>query len=144
MRPSPLLPATAAVPAAPDFEGAMAQVQALDETLAQEFEALRSQSFELLESLQDRKVALLESLEQTSRQVAAMAPKPPQWAGVVEALARCREPLMRNEHLVARQLEVARNALRALQAADPTASVDLYDRLGQMSRRGGNRPWLEA
>ncbi len=144
MQPSRLVPAQPAVPALPDFDAAQADVMALGEVLAQEFEALRTQSFDTLESLQDRKIALLESLERTARQVALLDPKPPQWADVVESLARCREPLMRNEHLVARQLEVVRNALRSLQAADPTASVDLYDRLGQMARRGGARAWLEA
>jgi hypothetical protein len=34
--------------------------------------------------------------------------------------------------------------LRSLQSADTTASVDLYDRLGQLSRRGGRRLYSEA
>lgn len=128
----------------PDLEAARAQVEALDALLQDEFDVLREQQFDRLEQIQADKVALLQSLQDTAHQVAALPERPPLWDTLTEALAASREAFRRNERLVARQVEVVRNALRALQAADPTASVDLYDRLGQMSRRGGRRVYSEA
>ena len=34
--------------------------------------------------------------------------------------------------------------LRSLQLTEPTDSVDLYDRMGQVARRGGRRAYSEA
>lgn len=136
------------VPASPalDADAARAQVAALDALLQEEFNVLRQQQFDRLEALQNDKVALLESLQATAAQVAALpaAERPAWWSPLTEALAASRETFRRNEQLVSRQVEVVRNTLRSLQAADPTASVDLYDRLGQMSRRGGRRLFSEA
>ena len=144
--PQPLLPAGPHADATvmPDLEAARAQVEALDALLRDEFDALREQNFEQLEQMQADKVALLQSLQQTADQVAALPERPPLWDTITEALSASRESFRRNERLVTRQADVVRNALRALQAADPTASVDLYDRLGQMSRRGGRRLYSEA
>ncbi len=143
-----LTPATdrpaAPAPGRPDLAAALAQAQALDQLLQEEFEVLRSRSFDRLDTLQAEKVALLESLQATAAQVADLDPHPPEWAPIVAALEASRETFRRNEALLARQVEVVRKTLRALQSADPTASVDLYDRLGQMSRRGGKRLYSEA
>ena len=128
----------------PDLQAARAQVEALDALLQEEFDALREQKFERLEQMQADKVALLQSLQATADQVAALPERPPLWASITEALSASREAFRRNERLVTRQVEVVRNTLRALQAADPGASVDLYDRLGQMHRRGGRRLYSEA
>ncbi len=147
LQPLPASPAAglmAPAPQVPDFEGARAQVEALDALLQDEFDALRQQKFDLLEQMQADKVALLQSLQVTADQVAALPQRPDEWDAITDALTASREAFRRNERLVTRQAEVVRNALRALQAADPTASVDLYDRLGQMSRRGGRRVYSEA
>lgn len=142
---SVLAPATpAAAPALPDFDAAQAQVESLGVLLEEEFEALKSRSFERLEALQAAKVALLESLQSAASQVAGLPERPARWLAVVEALDATREAWRRNEILVARQLDVVRSTLRAMQSADGTASVDLYDRLGQMARRGGHRLYSEA
>jgi len=127
-----------------DLDAAQARVQALDALLQEEFEVLRTQAFDRLETLQNEKIALLEALQTTALQVAAL-PEPPQaWTEVIEALEGCRSAYRRNEMLVTRQIEVVGATLRSLQSADTTASVDLYDRLGQLSRRGGRRLYSEA
>ena len=147
-QPAPVMPAeveTASAPLGePDLAAARAQVEALDGLLEDEFQALREQKFERLEQMQAAKVALLESLRATATQVAALPERPALWSGITEALAASREAFRRNEQLVTRQVAVVGEALRALQAADPAASVDLYDRLGQMSRRGARRLYSEA
>lgn len=148
MRPAALVPRQAtAAPAlapAPDLQAAQDQAGALAGLLQAEFEALRSQSFDRLESLQDDKLDLLQSLQATAQAVATLPEPPAAWAEVVATLQACRDDYRRNEMLVARQLEVISAALRSLQSVDPTASVDLYDRLGQMARRGGRRVVSDA
>ena len=145
MTPAAPLPSLAAGETALlDLDAAQAQVEALDTLLQEEFEVLRIQAFDRLETLQNEKIALLEALQTTALQVAAL-PEPPQaWTEVIEALEGCRSAYRRNEMLVTRQIEVVGATLRSLQSADTTASVDLYDRLGQLSRRGGRRLYSEA
>jgi flagellar biosynthesis/type III secretory pathway chaperone len=80
----------------------------------------------------------------TANQVAALPQRPTPWGAVLEALGRCRTAYRRNELLVTRQIEVVGATLRSMQSVDPTASVDLYDRMGQLSRRGGRRVYSQA
>ncbi len=136
--------ASPAPAALPDLDAAQAQVESLGALLEQEFEALKSRAFDQLEALQAAKVGLLESLQATASQVAGLPEAPERWAAIIDTLQDTRESWRRNELLVTRQLEVVRNTLRSLQSADATASVDLYDRLGQMARRGGRRLYSEA
>jgi flagellar biosynthesis/type III secretory pathway chaperone len=145
MTPAPVLPSLATGETAMlDLDTAQAQVQALDALLQEEFEVLRTQNFDRLETLQNEKIALLEALQATALQVAALPEQPTAWSHVIEALEACRNAYRRNEMLVTRQIEVVGATLRSLQSADTTASVDLYDRLGQLSRRGGRRVYSEA
>lgn len=131
-------------PTLPDLDAARAQVGTLEALLQQEFDVLRARSFEELDRLQSEKLAILESLQSTANQVAGLPQPPEAWAGILEALQACRNAYRRNELLVIRQLEVVRTALSSLQAADPTATVDLYDRMGQMARRGARRVHTDA
>lgn len=135
---------TSATPATPDLVTARAHVQTLDALLQEEFEALRTQSFDRTESLQANKVALLESLQATARQVDTLPEPPAAWQEVIELLARCRTSHRRNELLITRQIEVVGATLRSLQLTEPTDSVDLYDRMGHVARRGGRRAYSEA
>lgn len=127
-----------------DLDTAQAHVQALDALLQEEFEALRTQSFDRIEALQADKVALLESLQATARQVDALSETPAAWHEVLDTLARCRASHRRNELLITRQIEVVGATLRSLQLSEPADSVDLYDRMGQVARRGGRRAYSEA
>ncbi len=128
----------------PDLQAAQARVQTLDALLQDEFEALRTQSFDRIEALQADKVALLESLQATARQVDALSETPAAWHEVLDTLARCRASHRRNELLITRQIEVVGATLRSLQLSEPADSVDLYDRMGQVARRGGRRAYSEA
>ncbi len=135
---------TATTPEMPDLQSAQAHVQRLDALLQEEFEALRTQSFDRIETLQADKVALLESLQATSREVSALPEPPATWSEVLETLAQCRASHRRNELLITRQIEVVGATLRSLQLTEPTDSVDLYDRMGQVARRGGRRAYSEV
>ena len=68
----------------------------------------------------------------------------PEWQGFRELIANCRDLHRRNEVLISRKLDAIRGALHTLRGADPTASVEVYDRLGRMSRMRGGRGYEEV
>lgn len=109
----------------------------LAEVLEQEFEALKRRDLEQFESLQSEKNAVLERLSAVAAWVGAQPDVPALWQGLRERLQLCREAHLRNAQLLQRQLDGVRGALQALQG-EQGPSVDLYDRLGQVSRRAGN------
>ncbi len=127
-----------------DLEAAQTHAQALDTLLQEEFEALRTQSLDRIDALQADKVTRLEALQAIARQVATLPEEPLAWSQVLEMLAQCRANHRRNELLVTRQIEVVGATLRSLQLTEPSDSVDLYDRMGQVARRGGRRAYSEA
>ena len=108
----------------------------LAELLELEFEALKRRDLEQFESLQTEKNAVLERLSAMAAWVNAQAQVPAAWQVLRERLQSCREAHLRNAQLLQRQLDGVRGALQALQG-EQVSSVDLYDRLGQVSRRAG-------
>jgi flagellar biosynthesis/type III secretory pathway chaperone len=62
---------------------------------------------------------------------------------LLPALAQCKQDHLRNIQLLQRQLQAVKGALQALQG-ESAASVDLYDRLGQVSRRQGGVSFYAA
>jgi len=110
----------------------MAAVARLTGLLEREFEALKSRDLATLEQLQQEKNDLLEAL--------AAAPElSPERITVAlrDAIGACQQAHVRNAQLMQRQLDAVRGALQALQGQEALATVDLYDRMGQMSRRAG-------
>jgi hypothetical protein len=67
-----------------------------------------------------------------------------EWDGFKNLIDECRELHRRNEVLIIRKLDAIRGTLQTLQGTDPTASVEVYDRLGRISRGRGGRGYEEA
>lgn len=111
-------------------------VQRLDELLGTEFEVLKLRDLEGFEALQPEKNAVLEKLAELAAWASAQQPVPLAWDALHESLLACREAHLRNIQLMQRQLQAVRGTLQALQG-EQAQSVDLYDRLGQMSRPRG-------
>jgi hypothetical protein len=62
-------------------------------------------------------------------------------------MTHCKEMHRRNEVLIVRKIDAIRGALQSLQVQDPASSVEIYDRLGKVSRggrRGGGRGYADA
>ena len=142
MMASPL--SAAAAPGA-ELASALAHGGALQSLLQKEFDALRDQELDRFEALQSEKLKIFEALsrlvgngdeEQTLEQ--------PEWLGFRELMMSCRDLHRRNEVLIRRKLDAIRGTLHTLRGADPTASVDVYDRLGRMARMRGGRGYEEA
>ena len=111
--------------------------QRLQALLALEFEALKQRDLPGFEALQSEKNTVLEELSAIAQWAAAQSPLPSQWEQLQTPLSACREAHLRNIQLMQRQLQAVRGALQALQG-EQAAAVDLYDRLGRLSRPQGS------
>ena len=131
------------------LEQALALAQTLDDLLEQEFEHLKVQNLDAFEASQSSKNELLQQLAQLTgidgpESADALGPE---WDGFKEHMAHCRNMHRRNEVLIVRKIDAIRGALQSMQVQDPTSSVEIYDRLGKVSRggrRGGSRGYAEA
>ena len=130
------------------LEQALALAQTLEALLEQEFEHLKVQNLDAFEASQISKNELLQQLTQLAgidgpESADALGPE---WDGFKEQMAHCRDMHRRNEVLIVRKIDAIRGALQSLQVQDPTSSVEIYDRLGKVSRgrRSGGRGYAEA
>ena len=117
---------------------ALAAVRRLDSLLTEEFEALKTQKLDAFEALQTEKISLLESLselnlseEKMDRVSLERLINDPTWNEIISTLERCKRSHQRNELLISKQLDSIRGALSALQNQDPTATLELYTKLGK-------------
>jgi len=139
---------TAADSQASSLELAMALVKTLQDMLEQEFEHLKAQNLDAFEASQAAKNELLQQLAELAGIDGPDAADAlgPQWDGFKEHMAHCRDMHRRNEVLIVRKIDAIRGALQSLQVQDPTSSVEIYDRLGKVSRgqRRGGRGYADA
>ena len=117
---------------------ALASVRRLDSLLTEEFEALKTQKLDAFEALQAEKIGLLESLaelnlseDKMDRESLERLINDPTWNEITSILERCKRSHQRNELLISKQLDSIRGALSALQTQDPTATLELYTKLGK-------------
>ena len=116
---------------------APAWAASLQELLASEFEQLKLRDVGALEALQGPKTELLAQLNQVAQSLVDLPSKPKEWLDTQGLLEACAQAHLRNVKLMQRQLDAVRGALQALQGESTVASVDLYDRMGQVARRSG-------
>jgi flagellar biosynthesis/type III secretory pathway chaperone len=128
---------SSAVAAAPEDALRLAQL------LAQEFELLKSRDMTGFDALQTERTPILERLAWVARWAAEQSPVPQFWQDLQPGLLQCKQDHLRNIQLLQRQLQAVKGALQALQG-ESAATVDLYDRLGQVSRRQGMAQYLDA
>ena len=115
----------------------------LAELLAQEFEVLKARDMAGFEALQEERIQILQRLSQVAQWAAGLDPVPAQWQNLQADLLQCKQDHLRNMQLLQRQLQAVQGALQALQG-ESAATVDLYDRLGQVSRRHKSTPFFDA
>ena len=115
----------------------------LAELLALEFEVLKARDMVGFEALQEERILLLERLAQVAQWVAGLDSVPVVWQNLQSDLLQCKQDHLRNIQLLQRQLQAVKGALQALQG-ESSATVDLYDRLGQVSRRHKASAFLDA
>ena len=129
------------------LEQALSLANTLEEMLELEFEQLKVQNIDAFEASQASKNELLEEL---ARLAGIEGPDSadqlgPDWDGFKDQMAHCRDLHRRNEVLIGRKIDAIRGALQSLQVEDPASSVEMYDRLGKLSRgRRGGRGYSDA
>ena len=120
----------------------------LKSTLDEEFIALSEKNLDHLESVQIRKVSLLESIQAQWPQdvgtgAAASAdsdlktndPSDPLWDEARSLLNECKEAHIRNDLLLKRQLEVVRTVLSSLTQRSADNHSALNDKMGRKRRK---------
>lgn len=115
----------------------------LEQVLEQEFQALQQQQLESFDRLQPAKSDLLDELSRLCPSADELQ-QDPAWSALRESLLRGRDAHRRNSILIERKLEAIRGALSSLQIENPTASVEVYDRLGKVSRFNKGRGFQDA
>ena len=125
---------------------ALATASSLEQLLETEFDQLKAQNLDAFEATQNSKNALLQEL---TRLAGIEGPESadalgPEWDGFKEHMMHCRDLHRRNEVLIHRKIEAIRGALQSLQVEDPTSSVEIYDRLGKLSRVRRGRGYSDA
>jgi flagellar biosynthesis/type III secretory pathway chaperone len=115
----------------------------LEQVLEQEFQTLQQQQLESFDRLQPAKSDLLAELSRLCP-AADELQQDPAWSALRESLLRGRDAHRRNSILIERKLEAIRGALSSLQIESPTASVEVYDRLGKVSRFNKGRGFQDA
>ena len=147
MMPSPETATSVLVPpaASPELVASIQHALALKDLLEQEFEALRAQDLDAFEAMQDKKIDIFDTLNALTR---VGTPESmiddPDWDSFRQIISECRELHRRNEVLISRKLDAIRGTLNTLLGIDQTASVEVYDRLGRMSRGRRGRGVEEA
>lgn len=116
----------------------------LKNTLEEEFIALSEKNLDHLETVQVRKVELLQSIQmQWPQSTSIDAPEQddpstsdntsdPLWDEARTLLNECKEAHIRNDLLLKRQLEVVRTVLSSLTQRSADNYSDLYDKMGRM------------
>jgi len=131
--------------ASPELIASVQHALALLDLLEQEFEALRVQDLDAFEAMQVRKLEIFDTLHQLTR---AGTPHSlvddPEWDSFKRLISDCRDLHRRNEVLISRKLDAIRGTLNTLMGVEQTASVEVYDRLGRMSRNRRGRGFEEA
>ena len=117
---------------------ALAAVRRLDSLLTEEFEALKTQKLDAFEALQAEKISLLESLaelnlseDKMDRESLERLINDPTWNEITSTLERCKRSHQLNELLISKRLDAIKGALSALQNQDPSATLELYTKLGK-------------
>ena len=125
---------------------AQALALSLEQMLEQEFEHLKAQNLDAFDAGQASKNVLLQELTQLAGITSPDSADAlgPEWDDFKDQMAHCRDLHRRNEVLISRKIDAIRGALQSLNVFDPTSSVEMYDRLGKLSRVRRGRGYAEA
>ena len=131
--------------ASPELIAALEHGLSLHQLLENEFEALRVQDLDTFESLQETKLAIFQTLTTlTGTGTDENRLDAPEWNTFRNLIKDCRDLHRRNEILISRKLDAIRGTLHTLRGSDPTAAVEVYDRLGRLARGRGGRGYEEV
>lgn len=115
----------------------------LEQMLEQEFVALRSQDIAQFELLQPVKTELLAEITRLAPAAADLQALP-DWQHFRATMLVCRDAHRRNAVLMERKLEAIRGTLQSLRVEGSSSPVEVYDRLGHISRFSRHSGYSDA
>ena len=117
----------------------------LHKLLELEFEALKLQKLSEIESIQEKKIPLLEYLNADSIKANVKeADGEADWDSFKSIISECKSAHRRNEILVNRRIESIKNALSTLTGENRDDELEMYDKLGKLAQKKNSKGILEA
>ena len=117
----------------------------LHNLLELEFEALKLQKLSEIESIQEKKIPLLEYLNADSIKANVQeADGEADWESFKSIISECKSAHRRNEILVNRRIESIKNALNTLTGENRGDELEMYDKLGKLAQKKNSKGILEA
>ena len=126
-------------------ENAIRRANELHRLLELEFEALKSQKLSEIESIQEKKVPILEYLNGDSIKANVKDTSgATDWESFKSIISECKSAHRRNEILVNRRIESIKNALSTLTGENKEDELEMYDKLGKLAQKKNSKGILEA
>ena len=117
----------------------------LRKLLELEFEALKLQKLSEIESIQEKKIPILEYLNADSIKANVKETSgEPNWESFKSIISECKSAHRRNEILVNRRIESIKSALNTLTGANKDDELEMYDKLGKLAQKKNSKGILEA
>ena len=117
----------------------------LHKLLELEFEALKLQNLSEIESIQEKKIPILEYLGSDSVKAnVTEATTDADWESFKLIISECKNAHRRNEILVNRRIESIKGALNTVTGENKDDELEMYDKLGKLAQKKNNKGILEA
>ena len=117
----------------------------LQTLLELEFEALKSQNLSEIESIQEKKVPILEFLGSDSvKSNVTKSRGDADWEVFKSIINECKNAHRRNEILVNRRIESIKGALNTVTGENKDDELEMYDKLGKLAQKKITKGILEA
>ena len=117
----------------------------LHKLLELEFEALKLQKLSEIESIQEKKIPILEYLNTDSIKANVKeSTGEADWQSFKSIISECKIAHRRNEILVNRRIESIKNALSTLTGENKEDELEMYDKLGKLAQKKNSKGILEA
>ena len=117
----------------------------LHKLLELEFEALKLQKLSEIESIQEKKIPILEYLNADSIKANVKETSgEPNWESFKSIINECKSAHRRNEILVNRRIESIKSALSTLTGENKDDELEMYDKLGKLAQKKNSKGILEA
>ena len=126
-------------------DNAIRYASELHRLLELEFDALKAQKLSEIESIQEKKLPLLEYLSADSikanlKETSGEA----DWDSFKSIISECKSAHRRNEILVNRRIESIKSALNTLTRENKDDELEMYDKLGKLAQKKNSKGILEA
>ena len=117
----------------------------LHRLLELEFEALKLQNLSEIESIQEKKIPILEYLSSDSVKANVTdATGDADWESFKSIISECKNAHRRNEILVNRRIDSIKGAINTVTGENKDDELEMYDKLGKLASKKSNKGILEA